>query len=234
MGDGNERDEISHLGLADAVYERVVELILDGSIEPGAPLRIARIASHTGVSHTPVREALARLEATGLVKRLPLRGYIVAPPLTPQELENLTEVRALLEPEIVARACRAGSPTLVERLQETQELARRAPAGTLYHEYQEYLSASSSFHSILSEECGNPYLASAISNLPVHVQRFRLFGTEGVTDAAVSIAEHQRILDAIVAGDVQAARKAMYEHVHAVHQRAIPEGAAQPLSDAHL
>ena len=206
--------------LSNRVYEDVLARIMDGSLEPGTPLRIGGIAQRAGVSQTPVREGLARLEATGLIRHLPLRGYIVAPPLGPDELTHLTEVRGLLEPEIVAQAVRRSGPTLIARLEASQQAAHAAPTGPTYRDYAPYLRASADFHAILTAACANPYLAAAVTNLPVHVQRFRLFGAGGVSDAAVSIAEHERILAAVIAKDPVAARQAMADHIQAVHTRA--------------
>ena len=223
-GDGrsasNGRSATSPAVLSNRVYEDVLARIMDGSLEPGTPLRIGAIAQRVGVSQTPVREGLVRLEATGLIRHLPLRGYIVAPPLGPDELAHLTDARALLEPEIVAQAVRRAEPTLIARLEASQHAARAAPTGPTYRDYAPYLRASADFHAILTAACANPYLAAAVTNLPVHVQRFRLFGAGGVSDAAVSIAEHERILAAVIAKDPVAARQAMADHIQAVHSRA--------------
>ena len=211
---------ISHVALADAVYDRIIQQIMDGTLRPGSPLRIAPMAATAGVSHTPVREALARLEGTGLVQRLSMRGFIVAPPMDGEALRQLTDVRILIEPRIAELACRNASPELVARLEESQRVARSTPGGQRYEDYRSYLDASTEFHSIIGDACGNPFLLQALSALPVHVQRFRLFGKEGVTDAEISIAEHQHVLDAIAAHDPEAAREAMRDHVEGVHARA--------------
>ena len=202
------------------MHDWIADQIMTGTLEPGARLRTTQLATAAGVSHTPVREALARLEGTGLVNRLPLRGYVVAPPLSKDDLRNLTTVRELLEPEIAALACENNPPGLVARLEANQAAAHDAPTGAHFTDYRPYLDSTSDFHAILGDACGNSFLLKALAALPVFGQRFRLFGEAGVTDAEISIAEHQQILDAVAAHDAEGARAAMRAHVKAVYGRA--------------
>jgi len=211
---------LPHLARADAVHDWIADQIMSGTLEPGAHLRITQLASAARVSHTPVREALARLEGTGLVNRLPLRGYVVAPPLSRDDLRNLTAVRELLEPEITALACENNPPDLVASLEANQAAAHNAPTGAHFTDYRPYLDSTSDFHAILGNACGNPFLLKALGALPVFGQRFRLFGEAGVTDAEISIAAHQQILEAVSAHDVEGARAAMRAHIEAVYGRA--------------
>lgn len=211
---------LPHLARADAAHDWIAEQIMSGTLEPGAHLRITQLASAARVSHTPVREALARLEGTGLVIRLPLRGYVVAPPLSRDDLRNLTAVRELLEPEVAALACENNPPDLIARLEANQAAAHDAPTGAHFKDYRPYLDSTSDFHAILGNACGNPFLLKALGALPVFGQRFRLFGEAGVTDAEISIAEHQQILEAVSAHDVEGVRAAMRAHIEAVYGRA--------------
>src|ERR1700738_3156914 len=84
--------------LTDSVYEAVTELVVDQHIEAGARVNIDLVARQLKVSPTPVREALARLEMDGLVVKEPLRGYTVTPMLDTKSLNDLYDVRRLLEP----------------------------------------------------------------------------------------------------------------------------------------
>src|SRR3954452_141794 len=83
--------------LADGVYEAIKSLIMDRRIEPGAKINMDALARDLDVSPTPVREALARLEADGLVTKRALVGYTTAPMLDATGLEELFELRQLLE-----------------------------------------------------------------------------------------------------------------------------------------
>src|SRR3954451_15437224 len=93
--------------LADDVFDALTALVMDHVVEPGARMSIDGLALRLGVSPTPVREALARLEALGLARKEPLRGYRAPPSLTRSELEDLSEFRLVLEPWAAGRAARA-------------------------------------------------------------------------------------------------------------------------------
>ena len=84
--------------LADDVYEAVKTLVMDHVIAPGARLSIDGLTRRLGVSQTPIREALARLESDGLVTKAPLRGYSATPLLTRSEVDDLFQFRLLVEP----------------------------------------------------------------------------------------------------------------------------------------
>ena len=102
----------------DGAYEGLKELILDQRMAPGEHLNIDALAPRMGISQTPIREALARLEAEGLVVKTPPRGrYLVAPMLDAAAFDHLYEVRLLLEP--ICREgrlpCRATPPSTAGR-----------------------------------------------------------------------------------------------------------------------
>ena len=90
--------------LTDGVHEAIKALIMDQTIEPGARVSIDGLARRLGVSPTPVREALARLESAELVVKEPLRGYRTTPLLNRAELDDLYQFRLLIEPWAAARA----------------------------------------------------------------------------------------------------------------------------------
>src|SRR5262245_38899724 len=94
--------------LADGVYESIKALIMDHAVAPGDRTTIDALASQLGVSPTPVREALARLESDGLVRKRPLAGYTTTPLLSRAQFEELFEMRLLLEPAAARRAAGAG------------------------------------------------------------------------------------------------------------------------------
>ena len=95
--------------LADDVYEAVKALVMDHVIAPGARVSIDGLARELGVSQTPIREALARLESDGLVTKEPLRGYSATPLLTRAEVDDLFQFRLLIEPWVAGRAAELAS-----------------------------------------------------------------------------------------------------------------------------
>jgi DNA-binding GntR family transcriptional regulator len=205
--------------LTDHVHDLLLELLMDGRYEPNQSLSIDGIARELDVSATPVREALARLETTGLVIRAALRGYRVAPLLTTAELAELMDARLVIEPVNAARACERATAELVGALEKSVEEFRAAPRGPEFAKYREYWEADMRFHELIAEGAGNRFLLMAHNCLGGSVQRFRLFTGLGVTDAEYAIDEHTAILEAFRARSPERARQAMIDHLNGVKNR---------------
>lgn len=207
--------------LLDDVHERLAEHLADPDLAPGSPLRIDHLAREWGVSQTPVREALARAEASGLVRREAHRGYRVAELLPSEEFERLMELRLLVEPWCAARAAGRADDAARAALAAAHEAMRAAPTGTAY---REYLRADVAFHEVLTAAAGNRFVGGALDRAGAHAHRFRRFG-HGVDDAAEALPEHQAVLDAVLARDPQAAEAAMRTHLEGVRRRGLAGGA---------
>src|SRR5690606_26969318 len=147
--------------IVDDVYGRIMELIMDGHVEPGDALSIDALAREFEVSSSPIREALARLEHTGLVRRYALRGYRVAPPLSPDELSELIDARQVIEPAVVRAACAARTDDLIEALRETIAEMEQAPRGEDFASYRAYVEADQRVPRPTVEAADNRSLASA-------------------------------------------------------------------------
>ncbi|KAA0085811.1 GntR family transcriptional regulator [Mycolicibacterium sp. P9-64] len=205
--------------LTDHVHDRLLEMLMDGRYEANEAISIDGIARELDVSATPVREALARLEVTGLVIRVALRGYRVAPLLSADELAELIDARLIIEPVNASRACERATPALIEALDLSIADLRTAPRGPEFAEYRDYWQADMRFHELIAEGAGNRFLLMAYNCLGGSVQRFRLFTGLGVTDADFAIDEHTAILAAFQAGSPEQARQAMVNHLHGVRDR---------------
>ena len=209
--------------LADHVYDDLMLALVDGRLAADSPLNIDALAREMDISQTPIREALARLESTGLVVRAALRGYRVAPLFTEEELTELMEARELLEPENAFRACGLATSDLLDQLEKSIDDLRNAPVDGAGNSIRPYWEADERFHRIIAEHAGNRFLLAAYTALGGHVQRFRLFGGLGVSDAGPAISEHATILQAMRAGDAELARTAMHDHICGVRQRSIED-----------
>jgi DNA-binding GntR family transcriptional regulator len=207
--------------VADDVYIQLMSLIMDGHVEPEQPLSIDALAREFGVSSSPVREALARLESTGLVRRVALRGYRVAPEFSANELAELMDARLVLEPPAAAAASREPSTEFIAELREQVDVLRRAPRGREFEDFRDYFEADRQFHRAIFAHANNRFLDLAYGALGGQVQRFRLFSGRGVTDAEPTIAEHSHVLEAIAAHDSVAAAEAMRTHLLGVRARAL-------------
>ena len=104
MNDNFQVDMNEYLPLRDVVFNTLRRAILKGELKPGERLMEIQLAQRLGVSRTPVREAIRKLELEGLVNMMPRRGAVVAE-ITLQDLEDVLEVRAVLEELAVQKAC---------------------------------------------------------------------------------------------------------------------------------
>jgi len=207
-------------GVTDTVHDAILELLMNQGLQPGAPLRTQTLADRLGVSATPVREALARLESSGLVVRSARRGYRAAPLLSPQELAQLVDVRLLVEPGNAERACARTDDAYVSRLWEAVEEQRNAPTGPGYAGFKHYLEADWSFHELLAEGTGNPFIVRTLDSFRGFVQRLHQV-EEHVADAKESVSEHEAIARAFERRDPSAAAEAMRVHLRGVLDRAV-------------
>jgi DNA-binding GntR family transcriptional regulator len=180
-------------------------------------------ARELDVSPTPVREALARLEHTGMVRRVALKGYRVAPVFTQEDFAELMEARLAIEPVNARLACERINQSGLAELEQAVEDLKSAPRGPSFAEFKDYLEADERFHQLIARQTGNQFMEAAYAALGGQVQRFRLFGGVGITDADHAIAEHQAVLDAVSTGDPGKAAAAMAEHIRKVRSRAIAD-----------
>lgn len=209
--------------LADTVHEALLAELLDGRYEPGAALSIDGLAREFEVSPTPVREALARLESTGMVRRLALKGYRVAPMFREDEYADLMEARLAIEPVNARLFWNTKTPEVLDALRASVEDQAGASRGPTFAEFRDYYEADERFHTLIAENAGNQFLLTAYQSLGGLVQRFRLFGGVGITDADAAVEEHRRIIEALTGGDADAAAEAMATHICSVRERSISE-----------
>jgi DNA-binding GntR family transcriptional regulator len=198
--------------LTDDVYEAIKALLMDQEIPAGERLSIDGLARELGVSPTPVREALTRLESEGLVRKEALKGYRSAPLLTPEEFEDLYQFRLLIEPW----AARNAADRIDEegrRLVREEMSTVEAPSGTTYEDYKRLTAHDARFHALITRLSGSRQVQQALERTHCHLHIFRLhFERATGTDTLV---EHRRIADALLAGDAEAAGEAMRAHLDA-------------------
>ncbi len=197
--------------VADAVRAALVA----GQMAPGEVYSAPQLAERFGVSVTPVREALLELVRDGLLVAVRNRGFRVAD-AEPRELDATSEVRLLLEPaaaELAALAPRARRDAALPALREA---ARAVAAAAAARDVVAHVRADRAFHALLLELAGNPVLTETVLRLR---DRSRLYGSTGALPPGTleqAAAEHDELLDLIAAGDAEAARAAMTDHVRHV------------------
>lgn len=198
-------------GLGDDVYEAVKRSIMDHDIAPGARMSIDGLARDLGVSQTPIREALARLESDGLVTRTALKGYSASPVLSHGEVVALFGLRALLEPWAAGEAAARVSAESAAAVRAEMESIARAPEGSTYEVYKALTAHDARFHDLLLRLAGNEAVRLAIARTHCHLHIFRLTYDGG--QGGEALREHRRIADAVLAGDPAAASAAMAAHL---------------------
>jgi DNA-binding GntR family transcriptional regulator len=205
--------------LSDDVHESLKSLILEHRLAPEDRLNIDALARELEVSPTPVREALARLESEGLVRKRPLAGYTVSPLLTRDEFNHMFDMRIVLEGSAARWAAeRAGDP---DRAAITGEAVIPFPAGGTDRDGRRshalFTARDARFHDLVAVGSGNPLLREAITRLHAHLHLHRLYFP--YTETHTTLGEHQRVAVAIAAADPAAAETAMLAHLTAARDR---------------
>jgi DNA-binding GntR family transcriptional regulator len=201
--------------LTDEVYEVLVDLLMNHAFEPGARLNIDQMARNLGVSPTPVREALARMEAEGLVVKDPRRSYTVAPLIGLDELRALIEFRLLVEPAAAAAAALRAAPGEGAALVTFAGSGGAGGQGEAANRLDMVYDAS--FHDKIAALGGNPWLRDCLGRLRSHLHMYRLY--HHARAAAATTPEHIAIARAVAAGDADAAAEAMRVHLTTAMRR---------------
>ncbi|WP_270043421.1 GntR family transcriptional regulator [Solirubrobacter ginsenosidimutans] len=184
------------------VRDLLEEAILGGELKPGERLRAEALAQRFGTSRTPIREALLQLEGQGLVEVEPNRGAVVRT-FDRDDVLDLYEVRALLEPAAAARAAQRISAADIERL---DELCADASV-------EEQIVNNEAFHRIILEAAGSPRLEVAMRAASGIPRAFRSVFWHDDRQRAESMLCHRRIVSAFRAGDSQLAEAVMRMHI---------------------
>jgi DNA-binding GntR family transcriptional regulator len=208
--------------LGTLAREAILVRIVDGEIAPGQVYSAPVLAGVLGVSVTPVREALLELAAAGLVESVPNKGYRVVE-LSPHDLDEIFEVRLMLEVPTVAKVADTGcAGAEMDRFRaladDLDRLARDSDVPA-------FLEADREFHLGLTETMGNGRLTDIISRLRYQARLYGLPRLAERGELKESAHEHRELLDAISAGDASAAASIMTRHLQ--HTRGIWAGQAE-------
>ena len=201
-------------GIVDEVFELIRADIMSLRIPPDSRISIDQLARQLGVSQTPIREALSRLEATGLVTKRHFVGYCCAPQLDRRQLDELYEMRLLLEPYAARCAAERMSDA---QLQQVVQLARAMEPGSSRRSYDRFAVQDSELHDLIAQGSGNPLVRDALARLYTHLHIFRLrFHSEVTREAST---EHAGLVAALERRQPDAAEAAMREHIERSYQR---------------
>ncbi len=178
------------------------------SLRPGAPMNEVEIAEALGISRTPVREAIRKLEQEGLVTRHPNRGVVVTQ-LSMREVFEIWALREIIEPA----ACRLAAPTVsgssLERIESaSRRLLRKPPSVDTYEVYHR---SDLELHGLILEACGNATLRQVMDSLVGRIRQARMVTSPARFEP--SIEEHLAIIAALRRRDPEGAADAMRRHL---------------------
>jgi DNA-binding GntR family transcriptional regulator len=197
---------------SDKAYSKLFHEIVDGDIAPGTVLAEVEQSTRLGVSRTPLREALSRLIADGLVESAPGRGVVVTE-ISLENISELYEVREALEEQAARLAAQRRDPKIFMRIAE-----QFADADRLIESGEEgvrhYYELNEKFDEAVDAAVNNAYLVSALQNSRVHLSRIRRIARGNPARLHDSAQETMLIIEAIIAGDAALAAHATHVHLH--------------------
>jgi DNA-binding GntR family transcriptional regulator len=197
--------------LSGVIYGQLRQQILTLDLRPGARLTIDHLAFRLSVSATPIREALSRLAAEHLVIADPFRGFAVSELPTPDELEELTQLRQLLEGYAAEKIAGRDVTAAIEGIEEHRR-AMEALAESPACDYVEFNAEDAAFHEMIISLGQQQSLLDCYRALNVHAQVARLYHSSGRYDMQPAILSHRRIVAALTAGDTAGLRRELHAH----------------------
>jgi len=195
--------------LREIVFETLREAIIRGDLAPGERLMEMQLAEEMGVSRTPVREAIRKLELEGFVAMVPRKGAYVAD-YTIKDITDVFEIRAALESLAAGLACERITE---QELDELQVLVVKVGETIKEHDIDAIVQIDTEFHDRIYRASRNSRLEQMISNLREQIQRFRATSLSSPGRLKDTLQEHKAIVDAIAMRDVALAQKLAREHV---------------------
>ena len=199
----------NHRPLREMVYEELKIQILTGAIVPGTRMMEVELAETMGVSRTPIREAIRKLEKEGLVTIRPRRGAY-ASSISTQDMLEILEVRQNMEGLAAYFAASRMTPDQLDTLKQLSSKYNEAVKAGNTEDMIEY---DTKFHRCIVDSCNNKVLVQMIEQLQEMVLRFRYIYYDTFRRAENMPEEHQAIYDAIACGDEDAARAAADVHI---------------------
>ena len=200
-----------YLPLRDLVFNTLRQAILKGELKPGERLMEIQLAEKLGVSRTPIREAIRKLELEGLVLMIPRRGAEVAK-ISHKNLQDTLEVRGALEELATDLACQRITDEELRELSAAEDHFQKVVknGGTEI----EIAEADEAYHDIIYKASGNEKLVQMINNLREQMYRYRLEYLKDFSTHMRLYIEHKKIYEAVAARDKKLARQLITEHIY--------------------
>jgi len=200
----------SYQPLRDVIFETLRKAIVSGDIKPGERLMEVSLANQMGVSRTPVREAIRRLEAEGLVTMTPRKGTHVAE-LSVKDIMDVLEVRTVLDKLATNLAAKRMQPSQLKALENVH---KQYIACVEKNNIEGAIKKDVEFHDLIYAASGNPRLVAVAGSLREHVYRFRVIYMSGGDPIAENVLnEHEEILAALKEAQSDIASNLAEKHI---------------------
>ena len=217
----------SYQPLREVVCETLRDAVRRGILQPGERLMEIQLAEDLGVSRTPVREAIRKLEMEGYVIMMPRRGTYVAD-LSIRDINEVFEIRTSLESLASGLAAECINEDELEKLQRLLvEIGAYIKSGDM----ESIVRTDTEFHDLLYQASRNTRLVGIISNLREQLTRFRTTSMSFPGRLKATLEEHRKIVEAIAQGDEKAARKAAEHHMEKSEQTLLASMKAKEKKD---
>ncbi|WP_406676353.1 GntR family transcriptional regulator [Moorella sp. ACPs] len=205
--------------MGQRVYEEIKEAIINNTIKPGTMIQERILAEKLGVSRTPVREALRRLNSEGLIELIPGKGATVTK-ITIEDIREIMQVREPLECLAVKLAAERIQPQDIKYLEDMianwdKEINCTDPAQI---NFQSLSTKDIAFHEYIVEIAGNKRLASILNMLRDQIRRITFLTQDNKTRIETSFPQHLKILEALKQRDPAAAEESMRKHMQSIKE----------------
>lgn len=198
-----------YLPLRDVVFNTLRQEILTGKMKPGERLMEIHLANKLGVSRTPIREAIRKLELEGLVIMIPRRGAEVAQ-ITWKNLKDVLEVRRALDVLAIELACERMSQ---EKISSLHKACEAFEAATKTQDTRKIAEADVALHDIIVVSTGNDRLIQLVNNLAEQMYRYRFEYLKDASQHPMLVREHKEMYQSILRQDKAAAATLVRKHI---------------------
>jgi DNA-binding GntR family transcriptional regulator len=206
-----------HKSIAEQAYQAILFDILTCNLEPGSQIAQSHLMERYTYGITPVREALKRLEAEGFVRTIPRYGYIITP-ITVKDVEDIYEMRLILEQSSVRLAIERASDAQIAELEKFAQVTYKYKDP---RSYQHFLEQNNAFHHAIAMLSGNRKLADVLLNLLNQMIRIFNLGLDLRDSAEEMRHEHVALIKAVQARDIRLAESILADQISRSKQRVL-------------
>jgi len=197
-----------NVSLADQVYDVIEQKILNGDYPAGEVLSESRLTEELGVSRTPIREALARLQNEKLVETSAAGTVVLG--ITGQDVKDMYEIKRYLEPHVCSLAIDRISEEALKRM---EEIVEQQEFYEMKHNLDQLRNLDTQFHDIIYSSCGSPIFQSVLSPIHHKLLKYRKASLENSDRSLHSVEEHRAIYEAIKEKDKKRVEELMTNHI---------------------